>query len=272
MNGAIRWFARNGVAANLLMVFIIVTGLMTVFGIKREVFPEFSIDMITIAVPYPGAAPEEVEEGVVVRVEEAIQDLAGIDDIRSTASENAAAIVVEAMDGADIERLLNDIKARVDAIDTFPDEAEEPIIEEVIRRTQVIEVAVSGDADERSLKRLGERVRDDLSNLPAITQVELVAARAYEISIEVSEQDLRSYGLTFDEVASAVRRYSLDLPGGRIRSRDGEILLRTEGQAYDRAEFARVPRRQRGRWLRRHRSLGAIQWPPCGGRAGLPRR
>ncbi len=243
MNGAIRWFARNGVAANLLMVLIVVGGLMTVQSIKQEVFPEFSIDMIRVSVPYPGAAPEEVEEGVVVRIEEAIQDLDGIDDIRSTAAENAAVVLVEAMDGTDLERLLNDIKARVDAIDTFPDEAEEPVIEEIIRRTQVIEVAISGDTDERSLKRLGERVRDDLSNLPEVTQVELVAARAYEISIEISERDLRSYGLTFDEVATAVRRFSLDLPGGRIRSRDGEILLRTEGQAYDRAQFERLPLR-----------------------------
>jgi multidrug efflux pump subunit AcrB len=243
VNGAIRWFARNGVAANLLMVLIVVGGLMTIRSIKQEVFPEFSIDLIKISVPYPGAAPEEVEEGVVVRVEEAIQAVDGIDDIRSTAAENVAAIIVEIMDGADLEKVMNDIKSKVDAIDTFPLEAEEPIIEEVIRRTQVIEVAVSGNADERTLKYLGERVRDDLSNLPEITQVQLVSARPYEISIEISEHNLRKYGLTFDEVATAVRRFSLDLPGGRIRSRDGEILLRTEGQAYDGAQFEKLPLR-----------------------------
>ncbi|MCP4203474.1 MAG: efflux RND transporter permease subunit [bacterium] len=243
MNGAIRWFARNGVAANLLMVLIVVGGLMTVRSIKREVFPEFSIDLISVTVPYPGAAPEEVEEGVVVRIEEAIQGIDGIDDIRSTAAENAAAIIIEIMDDANLERVMNDVKSKVDAIDTFPLEAEEPVIEEIIRRTQVIEVVISGDADERTLKVLGERVRDDLSNLPEITQVQLVAARPYEVSIEISEQDLRSYGLTFDEVAAAVRRFSLDLPGGRIRSRDGEILLRTEGQAYEGPEFERLPLR-----------------------------
>ncbi len=243
MNGAIRWFARNGVAANLLMVLIVIGGLMTLRNIKQEVFPEFSIDLITISVPYPGAAPEEVEEGVVVRVEEAIQGIDGIDDIRSTAAENSAVITIEIMNGADLERVMNDVKSRVDAIDTFPLEAEEPIIEEVIRRTQVIEVVISGDADERTLKYLGERVRDDLSNLPEITQVQLVGARPYEISIEISEQDLRRYGLTFDEVARAVRRSSLDLPGGQIRSLDGEILLRTEGQAYSGAQFERLPLR-----------------------------
>ncbi len=237
MNGAIRWFAKNGVAANLLMVFIIATGLLTIPRIRQEVFPEFSIDMIQIAVPYPGAAPEEVEEGVVVRVEEAIQDLEGVDTLRSTSAENMGVVLVEALDGADLERLLNDVKSRVDAIDTFPLEAEEPVVEEIIRRTQVIEVAISGPADERTLKALGERVRDDLSNVPEITQVELVAARPYEIAVEVSETDLRRYGLTFDEVAAAVRRFSIDLPGGRIRSSDGEILLRTEGQAYVGREF-----------------------------------
>lgn len=243
MNSAIRWFARNGVAANLLMVLIVVGGLVTLRNIKQEVFPEFSIDLITISVPYPGAAPEEVEEGVVVRVEEAIQGIEGIDNIRSTAAENSAVITIEIRHGADLERVMNDVKSKVDAIDTFPLEAEKPVIEEVIRRTQVIEVVISGDADERTLKYLGERVRDDLSNLPEITQVQLVAARPYEISIEVSEQDLRRYRLTFDEVARAVRRSSLDLPGGRIRSRDGEILLRTEGQAYGGAQFERLPLR-----------------------------
>ncbi len=241
MKGIIAWFARNGVAANLLMVFIVAMGIFALGEVKLEVFPEFSVDVVRVSIPYPGAAPEEVEEGVVVRVEEAIQDLEGIDDIRSTAAENVGQVAAVLAQGASIQTLLNDIKARVDAIDTFPDEAEKPIIEEVIRRTQVIEVAVSGDTDEWTLKRLGERVRDDLSALPQISQVELVAARPYEISIEVSEEALRRYGLSFNQVAEAVRDSSLDLPGGRIRSRDGEILLRTEGQAYRGREFEELP-------------------------------
>jgi multidrug efflux pump subunit AcrB len=241
MKQIISWFAANGVAANLLMILIVVAGLLTAVSIKQEVFPEFSVDLITVTVPYPGAAPEEVEEGVVVRVEEAIQDLDGIEDIRSTAAENVGTVVVELLEGENAQKLLNDIKARVDAIDTFPEEAEEPVIEEAIRRTQVIEVAVAGNADERTLKRLGERLRDDLSALSGITQVELVATRPYEISIEVSERALLRYGLTFQQVARAVRSASLDLPGGRIRSRDGEILLRTEGQAYSGREFEELP-------------------------------
>ncbi len=241
MKRVIAWFAENGVAANILMVLIVATGLTTLWGIKQEVFPEFSSDLITVTVPYPGAAPEEVEEGVVVRVEEKIQDLEGIKEIRSTSSENAGTVVVEIMQGFDAQKLLNDIKSRVDAIDTFPEEAEEPVIEEVLIRRQVLEVAIAGDADERSLRRLGERIRDDMVALPGITQVELVAVRPYEISVEVSEEALRQYGLTFEEVAAAIRRSSLDLPGGKIATAGGEILLRTEGQAYRGREFAALP-------------------------------
>jgi multidrug efflux pump subunit AcrB len=235
------WFVDNGVAANLLMAFIVVSGLLTTCNVKQEVFPELSVDLVTVTVPYPGAAPEEVEEGVVVRVEEAIQDLEGIERIRSTSAENVGAVVVEVLDGENVKDVLDDIKARVDAIDTFPDEAEEPIVEEVVRRTEVLEVAIAGRTDEATLKRLGERVRDEISSLPEITQVELVATKPYEISIEVSEAALRRYGLTFQQVAQAVRSSSLDLPGGRIRSRDGEILLRTEGQAYRGREYEQLP-------------------------------
>jgi multidrug efflux pump subunit AcrB len=241
VKGIIRWFAENGVAANLLMILIIAGGVISIFTIKQEVFPEFSADIVTVTVPYPGAAPEEVEEGVVIRIEEAIQDLEGIEEIRSTAGENVASVLVEAMQGADVQKLLDDVKSRVDAIDTFPEEAEQPVVEEAIIRRQVMEVAISGEADERSLKRLGERLRDDLTALPGITQVELRITRPYEISIEVSEIDLRRYGLSFGRVAEAVRRASLDLPGGRISTSASEILLRTEGQAYTGHEFERLP-------------------------------
>ena len=232
MKRIIAWFAENGVAANLMMWVIIAGGITTLFGIKQEVFPEFSPGIIIVRVPYPGAAPEEVEEGVVIRIEEKIQDLDGIKKINSTASENMATVLVEAIEGANVQKLANEVKSRVDSIDTFPDEAEKPIVEEAIIRNQVLEVAISGDADERTLKRLGERVRDDLSALPEITQVELVSVRPYEVSIEVSEEALRRWGLTFNQVAQAVRRTSLDLPGGKVSTSGGEILLRTKGQAY----------------------------------------
>jgi len=237
----IAWFAANGVAANLLMLVLVVGGLITLPSIPKEVFPEFSSGLITVTVPYPGAAPEEVEEGAAVRVEEAIEDLEGIREIRSTSAENAGVVTVELQPGASAQRLLADVKSRVDAIDTFPEEAEEPVIEEVIARRQVINVAVHGEADERTLKLLGERVRGELLALPEITQVELVAVRPYEVSIEVSEQALREYGLTFTQVADAIRRSSLDLGGGSLTTEGGEILLRTEGQAYRGRQFAALP-------------------------------
>lgn len=241
MKRIIAWFADNGVATNLLMSLIVVAGVVTLFGIKQEVFPEFSAETVVVRVPYPGAAPEEVEEGIVIRIEENIQDLDGIEEIRSIAGENLATVLVEAERGADVQRLLNDVKSRVDSIDTFPEEAEKPIIEEPVIRKQVLEVALSGDADEYTLKRLGERLRDDLTALPGVNQVELVSVRPYEISIEVSEEALRRWGLTFDQVAEAIRRASLDLPGGKVSTAGGEILLRSQRQAYVGREFEELP-------------------------------
>jgi multidrug efflux pump subunit AcrB len=237
MKGIIDWFARNSVAANLLMVFIIVSGVFSAVGVKQEVFPEFALDLVTIQVSYLGAAPEEVEEAVNVRIEEAIQGIDGIKQIRSTASEGSGSVIIELDIGADARKVVDDVKSNVDAITTFPDETEQPIIREIRGRRRVIDIAVSGQADEFTLKTLAERVRDDLSAKPEITQVEMANARPYEISIEVSETSLRRYGLTFQEVAEAVRRSSLDLPGGSVRTDGGEILLRTIGQAYRGNEF-----------------------------------
>ncbi len=232
MKAVVAWFARNGVAANFLAILVFVGGLMMLGEIRQEVFPEFSSDRIEIQVPYPGAAPDEVEEGVCIKIEEAIQSLNGVKKITSTAAENLGTVLVELLPGEDPQRVLDEIKGRVDAIDTFPENAEKPVINEAILRRQVLHVAVSGPADEWSLKKIGERVRDEISAIPGITQVQLANVRPYEISIEVSEQALREYGLTFDDVANAVRRGSLDLPGGSVKTRAGEILFRTKAQAY----------------------------------------
>jgi multidrug efflux pump subunit AcrB len=251
--GTIAWFVRNGITANLLMAMIVVAGTISVLGvplhllnpnapsvapaIRQEVFPEFSLDLITITVPYLGAAPEEVEEGVCVRIEEEIQDLDGVKQITSLASEGMGVVTVEMELGADVRKLLDDIKSRVDAIDTFPEETEKPIIRELTNRRQVIDIAVYGDTDEKSLRHLAEQVRDELAALPEITLAEMASVRPYEVSIEVSEAALRRHDLTFDDVATAVRRSSLDLPGGSVKTAGGEILLRTLGQAYRGPEF-----------------------------------
>ena len=236
-NGGIAWFARNPVAANLMMVFIIVSGLIATTTVREETFPEIELDRISIQVPYLGAAPEEVEEGVVIRIEEAIQGVDGIKEIQSTAAEGSASVMVELELGADARRVVDEVKNNVDAITTFPIETEEPIIRELTARNQVTDIAIAGDTDVFALKAFAERVRDDLAATPEITQVDIVSAPPYEISIEVSEVALRRHGMTFDQVANAVRRSSLDLPGGSVRTDGGEILLRTIGQAYRGAEY-----------------------------------
>ena len=236
----IDWFARNSVAANLLMVFIIVSGVIGLLNVRGEEFPTVALDMVTIEVPYLGAAPEEVEEGVCIRIEEAIQGVDGIKRITSTAAEDRGTVLIEIELGADVRTVLDDVKNRVDAIDTFPEQTETPIISEMLPRTKVIDLAVSGSVDERTLKTVAERIRDDLASLPQISQIELVSARPYEIAVEVSEAALRRHALTFDDVARAVRRSSLDLPGGAVRSESGEILLRTVGQAYRGPEYERL--------------------------------
>ncbi|MEM1182068.1 MAG: efflux RND transporter permease subunit [Acidobacteriota bacterium] len=238
--GFVAWFAGHHVAANLLMIFVLLSGGLAVFSTVAEVFPEFSIDTITVRVPYRGAAPAETEDGVVIRVEEAVASIQGIKRIRSTASEGFGLVSIEIDEGEDNQRVLDEVKSAVDRIDTFPEETEEPVISEVRTRRQVISVVVYGDGDQRTLRELAERVRDDLTTLDDITQAELAGVPPYEISIEVSETELRRYGLSFAAVADAVRRASLDLPGGSVKTAGGEILLRTEGQRYVGREFEEI--------------------------------
>jgi multidrug efflux pump subunit AcrB len=240
MKGILAWFAKNPVAANLVMVVLLVGGALSGSRIKMELFPEFAMDLVTVTVPYPGAAPEEVEEAICVRIEEEVHAIEGVKRVTSTAVENVGTVAIELMRGSDSRSVLDDIKTHINAISTFPELAEKPIIGEVVMRSQVINVAISGDADELTLKRLGEKVRDELNSLPNISQVELSSVRPYEISIEVSETALQRHGLTFDQVAKAVRQGSLDLSGGSMKTSAGEILLRTEGQARTGEEFASI--------------------------------
>jgi len=233
----INWFARNGVAANLLALVIVFGGLVSMLSVKVELFPQFSFDTVSVRVPFRGAAPEEVEEQVVTRIEEKIQDLDGIKKIRSTATEGMGVVNVEVQKGYEVRKLLDDIKTRVDSIDTFPEETERPVIEEALIRREVMAISLRGDTDEKTLKRLAEEVRDELLATGEVSQIDIIGVRDYEISIEVSEADLRRYGLTFADVTRAVRETSVDLPGGSIKSAGGEILLRTKGQAYRKEQF-----------------------------------
>jgi len=235
--GPLAWFASNHVAANLLMMLIIAGGVISIFTIKVEVFPDISIDIVTITVPYLGASPSEVEDGVCLRVEEAIAGIEGIKRITSTAYEGSGTTVVEIEEYADSRKALDDIKAAVDRIITFPVETEKPIVTEITTRNQVMTVVVYGDVSEKTLRSLADNIRDDLTAMENISQVDVTGIRSYEISIEVSEENLRRYGLSFSQVADAIGRSSLDLPGGSVKTQGGEILIRTKGQMYVGNEF-----------------------------------
>ena len=237
MHTAIAWFTRNPVAANLLMAVLCVGGLLALLTVNQEEFPSFDVRVVNVNVPYLGAAPEEVEEGVCVRIEEAIEAVEGIDKIHSMASEGACHVNVELEMDANPTVALNEIKGRVDGINSFPDETEKPIVSMLALTRNVLNVALSGNADERVLKELAQRVRDDLVAVGGVSQVEINYIRPYEISIEVPEHRLRRHGLTLDQIVRAVRNSSLDMPGGAIKARDGEILIRSKGQAYWGEEF-----------------------------------
>ncbi|MEY4673058.1 MAG: Multidrug transporter MdtB, partial [Planctomycetota bacterium] len=238
--GMVAWFTTHPVAANLLAFSILVGGFLTLPFVRKEVFPEISPSIVTVTVPYLGATPVEVERGVCMRIEEAVEGVTGVDKVSSVALEGAGVVTVEALQEADLEQVLDDVKARVDAITNFPKETEEPVISRLVVRKEVISVAIRGSADERTLKTLGERARDTLTTLPGITQVELYGVRPYEVSVEVSEDRLQQHGLTFDEVAAAVRRSSLDLPAGSIKAESGQTLIRAQAQAYTGTDFEQL--------------------------------
>lgn len=241
MNGMIAWFARNGVAANLMMAAIIGAGFYSLaYSIRFQAFPDIENRNITVSVPYRGSTPAEVEESIVIKIEEAVQDLDGIDRMVSTASQNSGSVTLELLDSADQQLLLDDIKNRVDSINTFPEEAERPIIRTSRFSERVINVVISGNFTEEELKTIGERVRDEITNLPEVTQAELKGVRPNEIGIEVDETTLLAYGMRMDDVVRAIRSFSLDLSAGSVRTSGGEILLRTRGQAYNSEEFGNV--------------------------------
>jgi multidrug efflux pump subunit AcrB len=236
----IEWFADNTVAANLLLIVVLAGGVLSMLGLRQEIVPEIDAEMVTVSVPYPGASPSEVEKSICIKIEERVTGLSGVKRVTSTASEGIGTVIVELMTNANDTKLLGDIKNEVDAISTFPDDAEEPIVSKLSMDRQVLTVVVSGDAEERVLKEYGERLRDEIGAIQGITKVELTATRPYEISIEVDEARLREYRLTFDEVANAVRRSSLDIPGGTVRSSGGQVLLRSIGQAYEGEDFESI--------------------------------
>ncbi|MDP6979241.1 MAG: efflux RND transporter permease subunit [Myxococcota bacterium] len=240
MSRVIAWFVRNPVAANLLMALLVAGGVLALPMIRQEEFPAIETDIVQISVEYPGASPGEIEESVCVRVEEEIDGTPDIKRINTKAVEGACVMFVELVIGANTDASVSEIESRVNALDTLPDDSDPPVISKLITKRQVLEVALSGHVAERELKVIGERARDQIASLPEVSQVNLKYDRPYEISIEVSEDALRRHGLSIGQVADAVRRSSLDLPGGSVKTVGGEILLRTVAQAYEGNEFERI--------------------------------
>jgi len=240
VTGLIGWFAKNHVASNLLMISIVILGLHGLASIKKETFPAFVTNQISVQVPYRGGAPEEVERSVVVKIEEAVESIQGIKEITSYASEGSGRVNIELQVGYDTADVMDEVKLAIDGISTFPGETERPIISKLTFRNPAISVQVAGPLDEAMLKELTDRIREELLALPEVTYVEEMGSRPFEISIELSEQTLREYGLTLEQVSQVIRSWSIDLPGGAIRSDAGDIRLRTTGQAYTGREFEQI--------------------------------
>lgn len=240
MNTLVRWFVNNPIAANALMLAILFGGFVGLSSITKETFPTHVENKIRINMVYPGAAPSEVEQQLVVRIEESIADLPGIFQVRSWAREGFGSVEVDVTEGHDVRELLNDIKGRVDAINTFPPAAERPTISQMVFRPTLMWAALYGDTDLRELKRLAFQIRDEMSLLEGVSEVRLTGLKVDEVAIEISEENLRRYNLSFSEVAQAVRETSLNVPAGTIKSKDGDIQIQTRAQAFDQDDFEHI--------------------------------
>lgn len=237
----IAWFAKNHVAANLLLLSIVLAGLFSLTTrIPLEVFPSFAADTISVSVSLRGSTPEDVEKGVAIRIEEAVQDLEGIKHITSRSSEGSASVIIELENGYDPREKLADIKSRIDAINTFPVDAEKPIVALAERTREVLSVSVASDYGEKETREFAEHVRDQLLTLPNVTQVELSGVRNYEIAIEISQDVLRQYNLTLAKVSNSISSFSSDVSAGNLKTDGGDVLIRSKGQAYRKDEFANI--------------------------------
>ncbi|WP_300318665.1 efflux RND transporter permease subunit [Idiomarina sp.] len=238
--GIIAWFANNPVAANLLMIVILVAGTLSVFTVRKQMFPEIELNIISIQVPFPGAAPQEVEQGVIMLIEDAIEDVDGIEEMTSQSREGIGSVTLEVEPDYDVQVVMDEVKMLVDAIPNFPQQIEKPNIYRVRPNRDVIWMTVFGDANERTRKELAKSIRDELKSVGGITKVEVVGARDYEIAVEISQEDLERYGLTFQQIVNAVRGTSIDVAGGSIKTPNGDILLRANNQAYYGSEFEKI--------------------------------
>ncbi len=235
------WFVGNPIAGKIIMLVILVAGTMSFPIISKQFFPIGEIDLIRISMAYPGAGPEEVESQLVRRIEEAVEPLSGIEEIRAVAREGFAEVTIEVADGQSTTRLLNDVKANVESITTFPSGAELPQIVELRYQLTIMRIILAGEMAEHELKELGETIRDELAAIPTVMMADIQGVRDYEVSINISESLLSQYGLGFDEVARAIRGYSFTLPAGKINDAGGDVQLQARLQAEDAHDFYQIP-------------------------------
>jgi multidrug efflux pump subunit AcrB len=229
------------VTANLLMIFLLLGGLFMTGRIQQEVFPEFDLDMVTIQVSYTGAGPEEIEQGIILVVEEAIRSIDGVEELTATASEGSGTVKAELEEGADQQKIYQEIKQEIDRITTFPEDADEPEVSLVTHRREVLNVQLYGDASETALRETADQVRDRLLQYAEITQVDLMGVRDYEIQVEITQERLRAYGLTLTGIAGIIDNASTEIPGGSVDTIGGDVLLRIKDRRDWAAEFARIP-------------------------------
>lgn len=235
--GPLAWMARNSVASNLLMIVIIAAGIVGMMRTKQEVFPAFTLDIISVSVPYPGASPNEVEQGIVLAVEEEMRSVDGVKRITSVAAEGAASVGAELEISADPDRVLADIKSAIDRIQSFPEEAEEPIVSLMSQRRTVVSLILAGDQDLKTLQALAEDARQRMLDHPDITYVAIEGVRDLEVAVEVPREQLEALGLTLDQVALQIRQASLELPGGSVKTGGGEVLVRVADRRKEGHEF-----------------------------------
>ena len=240
MNSVIKWMAEHPVAANLTMVFVVIVGLMTAFQMPQKTFPEFTLDTVNVSVSYPGSSPLEIQDSIVRPIEDQLSGIDGLDNITASVSEGRGVVTVSFLRGEDIQSKLDEIKAEVDRISVFPQDANEPIVVQANSTTRVLEIAVHGDASEFILKQEAERLKDELISLDSISFVEVGNTRTYEISIEVDRDTLRAYGITMAEVANVIAQNSLELPGGSIDTDTVAIPIRTTGRNYTQSDFEKI--------------------------------
>lgn len=237
----IAWMAGNSIAANLFMLLLIGGGILTAFSVQKEVYPEFELGIVEVAVVYPGAAPEEVEKGILQPIEQAVRSVQGIREMTSTAREGRGAVQLELVSGLDRMKAFQDIDQAINRIRTFPLDAEEPEVTMQVQQRDVMELGLYGDVDIWTLRKLAEQLRDRLISEPTISQVEIGGVPDYVTHIEISTQHLRQYGLTLGEVAQRIEQAARDVPAGEIKTNEGEILLRVKERKQWADELALIP-------------------------------